>query len=161
MVRMACTVRRRRTCWFRASLTSRVDWRFGRKRRLVLLLAWLTLWPDITPLPEIVQRRDMAQSSREKRQRGGNRPERAAVLSHRSRCVKGGGAGITRALHQFFSPFQHIRCHSCESGNPGPLHVRLPWTPAFAGATGRDVIWAGSRSDRGTPPLRRRPPPSG
>jgi hypothetical protein len=30
------------------------------KRRLVLLLAWLTLWPDITPLPEIVQRRDMA-----------------------------------------------------------------------------------------------------
>src|SRR4030095_12970541 len=31
--------------------------RFGKKRRLVLLLAWLTLLPTITPLPLRAQRR--------------------------------------------------------------------------------------------------------
>src|SRR5580765_395372 len=77
MVRMACVVRRRRTCWLRASLISRVDCRFGMKRRRVLLLAWLTLLPVKTPLPEIVQRRDMAQSSRGKTITG-RRPPRAS-----------------------------------------------------------------------------------
>src|SRR5262245_4268544 len=34
--------------------------RFGRKRRLVLMLEWLTLWPTCTPLAVSSQRRDMA-----------------------------------------------------------------------------------------------------
>ena len=34
--------------------------RFGRKRRLVLMFEWLTLWPTRGPLPVRSQRRDMA-----------------------------------------------------------------------------------------------------
>src|SRR5690242_6995785 len=33
--------------------------RFGRKRRLVLMLEWLTLWPTSGPLAVSSQRRDM------------------------------------------------------------------------------------------------------
>ncbi len=29
----------------------RTDWRFGSQRRLVLFIAWLTLFPAIGPLP--------------------------------------------------------------------------------------------------------------
>src|ERR1700709_2295236 len=36
--------------------------RFGRNRRLVLILEWLTLWPTIGPLAVSSQRRDIAQN---------------------------------------------------------------------------------------------------
>src|SRR5262245_17067923 len=90
MVRMAWGVRRRRTGLPRASLISRVDCRFGMKRRFVLLLAWLTRCPVWTPLPEIEQRRDMAESSRKGRKRGDVGPERGAVVRQRPGFVKGG-----------------------------------------------------------------------
>src|ERR1044071_6335991 len=50
IVRIAAAVRRRRTG---PSVSDSKDWlcRFGRKRRLVLMLEWLTLWPTWTPLP--------------------------------------------------------------------------------------------------------------
>src|SRR5947209_766285 len=35
--------------------------RFGRKRRLVLMFEWLTLWPTCGPLPVRSQRRDMVE----------------------------------------------------------------------------------------------------
>src|SRR4051794_24188966 len=35
--------------------------RFGRKRRLVLMFEWLTLWPTWGPLPVKSQRRDMVE----------------------------------------------------------------------------------------------------
>src|SRR5438046_6790181 len=35
--------------------------RFGRKRRLVLMFEWLTLWPTSGPLPVRSQRRDMVE----------------------------------------------------------------------------------------------------
>src|SRR5450755_3569567 len=37
--------------------------RFGRNRRVVLILEWLTLWPTIGPLAVSSQRRDIAKSS--------------------------------------------------------------------------------------------------
>src|SRR5258705_12604180 len=37
--------------------------RFGRNRRLVLILEWLTLWPTCGPLAVSSQRRDIAKSS--------------------------------------------------------------------------------------------------
>src|SRR5258705_3526429 len=37
--------------------------RFGRKRRLVLMFEWLTVWPDRGPFPVSSQRRDMSKSS--------------------------------------------------------------------------------------------------
>src|SRR5439155_15752051 len=39
--------------------TARTRWRFGYQRRLVLLFAWLTLCPDMGPLPQISQTRAM------------------------------------------------------------------------------------------------------
>src|SRR5215831_15185800 len=59
MVRIALTLRRTLTSWPRASDSSVVFCRLGRERRLVLLLAWLTLWPYCTPLPVMAQRRAM------------------------------------------------------------------------------------------------------
>src|SRR6201995_3394874 len=59
-VRMPRVDRRMRTSCPRLSDSSDVTWRFGRKRRRVLLLAWLTLLPLRTPLPVISQRRDIA-----------------------------------------------------------------------------------------------------
>src|SRR5262249_30493791 len=56
-------VTRRRTDWPRASLSTLVSCRLGRKRRRVLLLALLTVLPGTTPLPEIKQRRDMVNTS--------------------------------------------------------------------------------------------------
>src|SRR5688500_12929206 len=54
---------RRRTFWFSASEISVTLRRFGRKRRRVLLLAWLTLLPDITALPVSSQARDIFQAT--------------------------------------------------------------------------------------------------
>src|SRR4051812_7936703 len=51
---------RRRTLRSRASLMKVTLTRFGRKRRLVLMLEWLTLWPTWGPLAVSSQRRDMA-----------------------------------------------------------------------------------------------------
>src|SRR3546814_7980653 len=59
IVRRPLTVRRRRTAVPSTSLISEVSCRFGRKRRFVLLLAWLTLLPTNAPLPVIWQRRAM------------------------------------------------------------------------------------------------------
>ena len=50
---------RRRWVWPSASLVSDTSVRFGRKRRLDLLLAWLTLLPTIGLLPVSSQRRDI------------------------------------------------------------------------------------------------------
>ena len=44
----------------RTSEISVTSFRLGKNRRLDLLLAWLTLWPDIGPLPESSQTRDIA-----------------------------------------------------------------------------------------------------
>src|SRR3546814_20135812 len=52
----------RRTIRPSASDSSAVSWTFGRKRRRVLLLAWLTLLPVITPLPVSWQRRAIGRS---------------------------------------------------------------------------------------------------
>src|SRR5919109_802809 len=60
MVRIAFTVRRSFTSWPSASDRRDVTCRFGMKRRLVLLLAWLTWLPTCTPLPVISQRRAIA-----------------------------------------------------------------------------------------------------
>src|SRR5215207_2289085 len=38
------------------SVTMRADWRFGRQTRLVLLLAWLTLFPLRGPFPQTAQK---------------------------------------------------------------------------------------------------------
>src|SRR5258708_23139284 len=54
---------RRRTLRSRASLMKVTLTRFGRKRRLVLMLEWLTLWPTWGPLAVSSQRRDMSKSS--------------------------------------------------------------------------------------------------
>ena len=50
--RTAALVTRRRTQRFSLSTQKRRYCRFGRNRRLVLLLAWETLFPTIGPLPE-------------------------------------------------------------------------------------------------------------
>src|ERR1700760_819984 len=60
-VRMPRVDSRRRTAVPRMSDSSDVSCRFGRKRRRVRLLAWLTLLPASTPLPVIWQRRDIAE----------------------------------------------------------------------------------------------------
>src|SRR5271165_1188033 len=58
-VRIARVDRRRRTDAPSTSDSREVSCRLGRKRRRVLLLAWLTLLPVSTPLPVISQRRDI------------------------------------------------------------------------------------------------------
>src|SRR5262249_20240684 len=68
--RSAVAEMRRRTLRFSASEISVTLTRFGRKRRLVLLLAWLTLWPLCTALPVSSHSRDMIQLPRfDRRQR--------------------------------------------------------------------------------------------
>src|ERR1700760_2823383 len=62
-VRIARVDSRMRTSCPRVSDNNDATCRFGRKRRRVLLLAWLTLLPDKTPLPVISQRRDIAPNS--------------------------------------------------------------------------------------------------
>src|SRR5689334_14872954 len=54
---------RRRTLRPSASLMKVTLTRFGRKRRLVLMLECLTVWPTWGPLAVNSQRRDMAKSS--------------------------------------------------------------------------------------------------
>src|SRR6186713_766637 len=50
--------------WSSFSLSSVTFCRLGRKTRLVLLLAWLTLWPTWRPLPVSSQMRDMVRLSK-------------------------------------------------------------------------------------------------
>src|ERR1700758_4287439 len=52
---------RRRTLRPSASLMNVTLTRFGRKRRLVLMLEWLTLWPTWGPLAVSSQRRDIVE----------------------------------------------------------------------------------------------------
>src|SRR5579883_1762994 len=63
-VRIARVESRIRTASPRVSDSIDVSCRLGRKRRRVLLLAWLTLLPVRTPLPVIWQRRDIAKKPR-------------------------------------------------------------------------------------------------
>src|SRR6188508_774512 len=57
--RSAALETRRRTQRFSVSTQKRRYCRFGRNRRLVLLLAWETLFPTIGPLPVTSQTRAM------------------------------------------------------------------------------------------------------
>src|SRR3954466_3201132 len=57
--RTAALETRRRTQRFSVSTQKRRYCRFGRNRRLVLLLAWETLFPTIGPLPVTSQTRDI------------------------------------------------------------------------------------------------------
>src|SRR5713101_5208623 len=58
IVRIAVVESRNRTVP-NASEISEIVCRFGRKRRFVLMLEWLTLWPTRTPLPVTGHLRDM------------------------------------------------------------------------------------------------------
>src|SRR6187549_584331 len=58
--RRAALETRRRTKRFSLSTQKRRYCRFGRNRRLVLLLAWETLFPTIGPLPVTSQTRAIA-----------------------------------------------------------------------------------------------------
>src|SRR5471032_2023872 len=60
IVLMPRGVRRSRIEWPSTSDRTEATWRFDMNRRLVLLLAWLTLLPYRTDLPERAQRRGMA-----------------------------------------------------------------------------------------------------
>src|SRR4051812_17569781 len=60
---MALVETRRRTLRPSASEMKVTLHRFGRNRRLVLILEWLTLWPTSGPLAVSSQRRDIAKSS--------------------------------------------------------------------------------------------------
>src|SRR3954464_15871193 len=57
IVLMPRGVRRSRIEWPSTSDRTEATWRFDMNRRLVLLLAWLTLLPYRTDLPERAQRR--------------------------------------------------------------------------------------------------------
>src|SRR5882724_1509899 len=46
-------------------------------------------------------------------------------------------------------------CHSRERGNPGQPLRRLPWTPAFAGVTGKGGLWGLQIGKRGLSALRK------
>src|SRR5689334_15628886 len=59
---MALVETRRRTLRPSASEMKVTLHRFGRKRRLVLMLEWLTLWPTSGPLAVSSQRRDMSKN---------------------------------------------------------------------------------------------------
>src|SRR4051812_32353341 len=61
--RSAALETRRRTQRFSVSTQKRRYCRFGRNRRLVLLLAWETLFPTIGPLPVTSHTRAMKHSS--------------------------------------------------------------------------------------------------
>src|SRR5690606_12858679 len=50
--------------WPSASEATLTVFSDGRKRRLVLMFEWLTLWPTIGPIPVSSQRRDILRSSR-------------------------------------------------------------------------------------------------
>src|SRR5579864_786143 len=63
MVLMPRGVSRRRTECPSASDRTEATCRLDMNRRLVLLLAWLTLWPYCTALPDRAQRRGMANSA--------------------------------------------------------------------------------------------------
>src|SRR5258708_17315761 len=67
-------VRRRRTVWPSASDRTEPTCRLDMNRRRVLLLAWLTLLPYCTALPDRAQRRGMAISAKRRSRQGAGRP---------------------------------------------------------------------------------------
>src|SRR5438105_1129731 len=137
---------RRRTLRARASEMKVTLTRFGRKRRLVLMLEWLTLWPTWGPLAVSSQRRDMAKSSifpNDVRPPFG--APRANSLSLQGAGGRIGGKGRAvkvlgrlgrqfRAQHSMSSPGLTGR-----SSTPGRLWLTRGgaayWMPAFAGMT--------------------------
>src|ERR1044072_5678509 len=77
--------------------------RFGRKRRLVLMLEWLTVWPDRGPFPVRSQRRDMSKSLRHAGPEAGDkngpfRGTRTYKVREQGRQVRrlGSGSGSNR-----------------------------------------------------------------
>src|SRR5580700_5164381 len=74
MVFMPRGVSRRRTVWPSASDRTEPTCRLDRNRRRVLLLAWLTLLPYCTALPDRAQRRGMAISAKKRSRREAGRP---------------------------------------------------------------------------------------
>src|SRR5215831_10458886 len=71
--------------WPSASEMSDTGCRFGRNRRLVLLLAWETFRPTRTPLPETAHRRDMGLNLRREFGGAGGLPARAKARVLRPR----------------------------------------------------------------------------
>src|SRR3981081_1787275 len=65
---------RRRTVWPSASDRTEPTCRLDMNRRRVLLLAWLTLLPYWTDLPDRAQRRGMAISAKKRSRHGAGRP---------------------------------------------------------------------------------------
>ena len=80
MVRTALVVMRSRTFSPSVSLISETFCRFGRKRRLVLLCAWLTLLPVCTPLPVMMHRFDMTPVLKKIKRRRGEAASRSGAL---------------------------------------------------------------------------------
>src|SRR5260370_6379011 len=74
MVFMPRGVIRRRTVWPSASDRTEPTCRLDMNRRRVLLLAWLTLLPYCTDLPDRAQRRGMATSAKKRSRLGAGRP---------------------------------------------------------------------------------------
>src|SRR5438270_9037440 len=87
--RTAALDTRRRTQRFSVSTQKRRYCRFGRNRRLVLLLAWETLFPVTGPLPVTSHTRAMKHSDVVKRQSLADRL--LPVLASASPRRKGGG----------------------------------------------------------------------
>src|SRR5665213_2424812 len=101
MVRIALVDRRSRTV---PSASDRIEasCRFGMNRRLVLLLAWLTLLPTSTPLPVMTHRRAIGVFlNREGRARG---PAFGRFVSEAARIVKPGASGLRRRRGREFGP---------------------------------------------------------
>src|SRR3954447_25729220 len=113
--------------------------RFGRKRRLVLMLEWLTVWPTWGPLAVNSQRRDMVKSSifpNDVRPPFG--APRANSLSLQGAGGRIGGkrrdVKVLGRLGRHFAP--GTRCH------------RLPCAHSRTGA-GDPVLRAGAADQRG------------
>src|SRR3954452_15930197 len=79
---------RRRKVWPSASDARDAGDSAGRKRRLVLMLEWLTLWPTIGPTPVSSQRRDMGCTlARIKRGRDRSSPSRERCVYRQSAAL--------------------------------------------------------------------------
>src|SRR4051812_15547617 len=113
---------RRRTLRSRASEMNVTLTRFGRKRRLVLMLEWLTLWPTRGPLAVSSQRRDMSKflfrSPNECGRHSGRHGGSFFVLAGSGGRI-GGKGGVVKDLPVFPGRAQpepgisrpHPRCH--------------------------------------------------
>src|SRR4051812_5033735 len=93
---MALVETRRRTLRPSASEMKVTLHRFGRNRRLVLILEWLTLWPTWGPLAVSSQRRDISENPLPSlifRPAGGTKPGFKSCASGERRTYRGEGGG--------------------------------------------------------------------